>query len=66
MPRPVVYLTACSRGCGANCDVGPVVTETSWLESTGVCTCGVQQNQADGSSARQKPNVRSLLVVRAN
>jgi len=39
------------------------VTETSWLESTGVCTCCVQHNQADGSFARQKPNVRTLNFV---
>ena len=30
--------------------------QTSWLESTGVC--GVQQNQAGGSSVRKKPNIR--------
>ncbi len=33
--------------------VEPVVThQTSWLESTGVC--GVQQNQAGGSSVRKR------------
>ncbi len=42
--------------------VEQIVTETSWLESTGVCTCCVRQNQADGSFARQKFNVRTLLV----
>jgi len=38
-----------------------VTHQTSWLESTGVC--GVQQNQAGGSSVRKEPNV-PLLAVR--
>ena len=44
----------------------PVVThQTSWLESTGVC--GVQQNQAGGSSSRKRElddqTLTQLLVI---
>ena len=44
----------------------PVVThQTSWLESTGVC--GVQQNQAGGSSGRKRElddqTLTQLLVI---
>ena len=55
MPRPLVYPTACSLGCGANCD-------RDILARKHRCVYLCATNQADGSFARQKFNARTLLV----